>query len=227
MMRVEAIAFDLDGTLVDTAGGIAHALNAAFAEAGLPGFDLGTVRGWIGDGPDALIAHGLAAGRHAPGGMAELAARLRQQFDAATLRAPMRDSSVFAGIPLVLGRLAMRWPLAVVSNKPTALARAVLEEAGLLTLFKSVHGADFAPQRKPSPLLIRQAAASLGVPAHALLMVGDAGTDIEAALAAGSHAAWAGWGYGKADKQTPEEVWTLRTPHDLLARMAASTGAAA
>ena len=133
---------------------------------------------------------------------------------------PMRDSSVFDGIPMVLGRLSSRWPLVVVSNKPSALARAVLEEAGLLSAFASVHGADAVPQRKPSPLLLRQAAARLGVATGALLMVGDAGTDIEAALAAECHAAWAAWGYGQADGQAPSRVWPLRTPHDLLVRMA-------
>ena len=220
MTPIAAIAFDLDGTLVDTAGGIAYALNSALAEAGQPGFDLMTVRTWIGDGPDALIARAMAVGRHAPHDVPELATRLRRQFDATTLRAPMRDSSVFDGIPMVLGRLASRWPLVVVSNKPSALARAVLEDAGLLSAFAAVHGADSVPQRKPSPLLLRQAAARLGVATGALLMVGDAGTDIEAALAAECHAAWAAWGYGEADGQAPSRVWPLRTPHDLLVRMA-------
>ena len=56
-----ALAFDLDGTLVDSAPDIEHALNQALAEAGLPGFALAQVRAWIGDGPDLLIERALVA----------------------------------------------------------------------------------------------------------------------------------------------------------------------
>jgi hypothetical protein len=60
-MTFQAIAFDLDGTLVDSAGGVALALNTALHEADLPCFDLQRVRGWIGSGPDVLIERALRA----------------------------------------------------------------------------------------------------------------------------------------------------------------------
>jgi phosphoglycolate phosphatase len=220
MKRFDAIAFDLDGTLVDSAGGIAYALNAALAEVGLPGFGLDAVRAWIGDGPDALIARALATQVFAAGDTRELAARLRRGFDAATLRAPMSGSFVFDGIHRVVTHLAPRHPLVVITNKPTRLALAVLKEAGLLSHFAAVHGADTFPQRKPSPLMIQQAADGLGVVTDRMLMVGDAAGDIAAALAAGSQAAWAGWGYGQAPAQTPAHVWRLATPHELLLQLA-------
>jgi len=225
MRRFDAIAFDLDGTLIDSAGGIAHALNAALAVEGLPSFALDTVRAWIGDGPDALIARALATDALAPYDTYELAARLRRGFDDATLRAPMAGSAVFDGIVGVLGELAAQRPLVVITNKPTPLARAVLDAAGLLASFAAVHGADMPLQRKPSPLLLRQAARGLGLETHQLLMVGDAAVDIAAALAAGSAAAWAGWGYGHAPAQTPAEMWRLATPNDLLHRLAMPVGA--
>jgi len=218
--RVDAIAFDLDGTLIDSAGGIAYALNAALAEEGLPSFELDTVRAWIGDGPDALIARALATREHAAGDTNALAARLRQGFDAATLRSPMAGSSVFDGIRETVAELARQRPLVVITNKPTPLARAVLEEAGLLPFFESVHGADTLAQRKPSPWLLRQAAAALGVETKHLLMVGDAAVDIAAALAAGSPAVWAGWGYGHAPAQNLVAVRRLASPRELLAPLA-------
>ena len=61
---IGAIAFDLDGTLVDSAPDIAAALDAALVHEGLQRFELNTVRSWIGDGPDALIVRG--AGRARP-----------------------------------------------------------------------------------------------------------------------------------------------------------------
>ena len=220
MRRVDAIAFDLDGTLVDSAGGVAHALNCALAEAGLAGFGLDLVRGWIGDGPDALIARALATPELAALNSYDLAAQLRRGFDAATLRDPMAGSAVFEGIAGTLADLAVQRPLVVVTNKPTPLARAVLVEAGLMPYVEAVHGADSAAQRKPSPLLLRQAAAMLGIAPGRLLMVGDAAVDIAAAQAAGCPAAWAGWGYGRLPAQLAGEVWRLAQPHDLLPRLA-------
>jgi len=221
MNAVTAIAFDLDGTLVDTAGGIAHALNSALAEAGLPAFNERTVRTWIGDGPDALIAHALGATEPGTADPHGLAARLRRGFDTATLQAPMQGSSVFEGVPQLLATLAPRHPLVVVTNKPTPLARAVLHAAGLLPHFAAVLGPETPQQRKPSPHLLQQAAQVLGMDARALLMVGDAEGDIAAARAAGCRAAWAGWGYtARAPASVNARVWRLHTPLDLLSRLA-------
>jgi len=220
MKRFDAIAFDLDGTLVDSAGAVAHALNAALAEVGLAGFALETVRGWIGDGPDATIARALAMPGLEDANTYELAARLRRGFDAATLRAPMAGSAVFDGIEATVAALALQRPLVVVTNKPTLLARAVLQEAGLLRFFEAVHGADMPLQRKPSPLLLRQAAHALGVAPGRVLMVGDGPADISAALAAGCRAAWAAWGYGQMPAgQAPANVWQLAAPLELLLQL--------
>jgi phosphoglycolate phosphatase len=226
MKRFDAIAFDLDGTLIDSAGGIAYALNAALAGEGLAGFALNTVHSWIGDGPDALIARALATRELAPRDSYELAARLRRGFDAATLESPMAGSAVFDGIESTLTELATRRPLLVITNKPTPLARAVLEDAGLLGFFAAVHGADTPAQRKPSPLMLRQAAAALGLVPQRLLMIGDAAVDIAAALAAGCQPAWAGWGYGHAPVLAPAHLWRLATPHELLAQLALPVRAA-
>lgn len=219
MERVDAIAFDLDGTLIDSAGGIAHALNAALADEGLESFALDTVRAWIGDGPDALIARALAVRERAAGDSNALAVRLRHGFDAATLRAPMAGSRVFDGILETLTELARQRPLVVITNKPTPLASAVLDAAGLLPFFESVHGADTPAHRKPSPWLLRRAATALGVEQRFLLMVGDAAVDIAAALAAGSPAVWAAWGYGHAPAQSLVAVQRLASPRELLLQL--------
>ncbi len=196
-----ALAFDLDGTLLDSAPDIAAALNAALAAAGLPPADIDQVRAWIGDGPDRLIERALAAIGHEPA--APRVAALRAGFDAATLAAPLRLGRVYDGIEPLLQRLAPRWPLVVVTNKPSHLARAVLDAAGLLTPFAAVYGADRPAWRKPAPAMLHAAARQLGVAAPALLMIGDSAPDLQAARAAGSPMLLAGWGYGDGSRLAP------------------------
>jgi phosphoglycolate phosphatase len=210
---IRAVAFDLDGTLVDSAPDIGHALNRALHEAGLGRFDVDRVRGWIGDGPDALIERALQAL-----GMASDAALrdgLRRGFDRATLDAPLVHGHVYDGILALLQRLHGRWPLAVVTNKPTALARAVLDAGMLLPHFSAVHGADLAALRKPAPAMLQQAAQVLGVAANELLMVGDSGADLRAAAAAGAPAAWAAWGYGVHAALPLQPRWRADQPSDV------------
>lgn len=220
-MKVAALFFDLDGTLVDSAAGVALALNTALEETGLPGFELATVRGWIGDGPDALILRALQANPQRDIDLPSLAAHLRRRFDAATLATPSAQGVAFDGIAELLAQLRERYPMAVITNKPTPLARAVLGAAGLLTHFEQVHGADLPEQRKPSPVLIRRAAHGLGVTPDTALLVGDGPADLHAAQAAGCRMAWADWGYGPRPPALPVDAWRLAAPAELLARLRA------
>ena len=221
---VRAVAFDLDGTLIDSAPDIQHALNAALKKAGLERFDLDSVRGWIGDGPDALIGRALAQLGLADADDA-LRARLRRWFDAHTLAAPLSLGQVYAGIhPLVLG-LHGKLPMVVVTNKPTPLARAVLDAAGLLPFMAAVHGGDLASQRKPAPDLLLAAAQAVTVKAQQLLMVGDSALDMRAAQAAACPAVLAGWGYGVHALPTWLDPWRVETPEALLEALLASRAA--
>lgn len=199
--RPRAVVFDLDGTLVDSAPDIGHALNSALRESALPGFAAEQVRAWIGDGPDMLIARALAARER--GDDAALRTALRTAFDRTTLAAPLAHGKVFDGIDTLLRQLRPAWPLAVVTNKPTRLACAVLDAAGLLPHFAAVHGADLATQRKPAPALLLRAARELRLAPSQLLMVGDSAADMGAAAAAGVPAVWAGWGYGQWPSLAP------------------------
>lgn len=144
---IDAIAFDLDGTLVDSAPDIRQALNFALDEAGLACFELDTVRAWIGDGPDALILQALR--EHGLGGSEALRGRLRKSFDAATLAAPLKFGSVFEGIAALVSGLRRTLPMVVVTNKPTPLARAVLDAAGLLPAMAGSTAP--TPRRSASP----------------------------------------------------------------------------
>jgi phosphoglycolate phosphatase len=215
--RVRAVAFDLDGTLIDTAPDIGAALNQALDKHHLPIVATDTARVWIGDGPDRLIERALDHLKVPP--QPDLQQRLRAEFDAATLAAPLVHGRVFNGITALLADWFGKLPMVVVTNKPTALSKHVLDAAGLLDFFAAVLGADHAEQRKPAPALLHNAASQLNVAADALLMVGDSVNDLRCAHAAGCPAAWVAWGYGQPDAAI--DAWRIDTPSDLAARVAA------
>ena len=218
-LPVRAVAFDLDGTLVDSAPDIAHALNQALQGAGLPAFGLQQVRAWIGDGPDLLIDRALAVLQRDG---QPLRQTLRRAFDQATLDAPLGHGTVYDGIAPLLRQLQRALPLVVVTNKPSVLARAVLGAAGLLTHFAAVLGADTAAMRKPAPALLHSAAARLGLGAEQLLMVGDSAADMGCAHAAGAPAVWVSWGYGSAQALPQPPRWRIDHPRQLAALLPAA-----
>jgi phosphoglycolate phosphatase len=215
LRHVRAVAFDLDGTLVDSAPDIQHALNAALGAARLQCFDLDLVRAWIGDGPDVLIARALAH-QGLDGADDELRTRLRGWFDTASLAAPLAGGRVYPGIAELLGGLHPMLPMVVVTNKPTVLARAVLQAANVLPVLDGVHGADTPALRKPSPGMLLAAAAELRVEPHELLMVGDSAPDMQAAQAAGCHALLVTWGYGHRSLPGSLDPVRIDAPAELL-----------
>lgn len=221
LRSIRAVAFDLDGTLVDSAPDIQHALNAALKKDGLQRFDLAQVRGWIGDGPDALIARALAAQGLADADP-ELRLRLRRGFDVATLAAPLAGGSVYPGILDLVAGLHRLLPMVAVTNKPTPLARAVLDAAGVLPFLDDVQGADTPAQRKPAPAMLLAACAQLEVAPRELLMVGDSAPDMLSAQAAGCPAVLVGWGYGHQALPAGLAPLRIAAPDELLIALRAT-----
>jgi phosphoglycolate phosphatase len=176
------VAFDLDGTLVDTAPDLVGALNVILGEEGLKPLAMDHARDLIGHGARRLLERGfLAAGEPLP------EARMPALFDRfiARYRAHIADQSrPFPGCLAALASLKAEGArLAVCTNKPTALSNALLEALDMAALFDAVVGPDAAPAAKPDPRHLEAAIARAGGEPSRALMVGDAATDAGAARA--------------------------------------------
>ncbi len=105
-------------------------------------------------------------------------------------------SRLYEGVPETLAALRERgMRLACITNKREHFARAVLEQAGILTRFALVIGGDTLRLKKPEPLPLYTAAERLGAAPEESIMVGDSHHDLHAAVAAGFAFVWASYGY--------------------------------
>lgn len=177
------IVFDLDGTLVDSAPDLTAALNVALADAGRPAVDPATVRHLVGHGARALIERGLALS----GGGAEAEVARALPVFLAHYTAHIADGTrPYPGCEAALGRLAARGStLAICTNKPVALATALVAALGWSGRFAAILGGDSLAVRKPDPAHLLATIAAAGGDPRATVYVGDTSVDVAAARAAG------------------------------------------
>ncbi len=188
------VAFDLDGTLVDTAPDLLAALDVVLSADGLPTLPRELGRGMIGHGAKAMIARGL---RHFGETVTE--ARLEPMHDRflAYYCNHIADSSrPFPGAVAALDRLeAAGVRLVVCTNKLEALSRQLLEALELAPRFAAIVGPDTLGVRKPDPAHVLGAIElGAGDPARAA-MVGDSSLDVTAAQRAGVPVVAVDFGY--------------------------------
>jgi len=188
------IAFDLDGTLVDTAPDLIGTLNLLLAEEGVQPFPLAAARPFIGKGARWLIQRGFAeAGAPLP---PERVPELFDRFIARYLERIAEESRPYPGCVEALDALqAAGARLCVCTNKLTGLSTSLLGALGLADRFDAIVGADSVPAIKPDPRHLTAAVEALGGDVRRTVMVGDAATDAGAARAAGAHLVLVSFGY--------------------------------
>lgn len=188
------IAFDLDGTLVETAPDLVNTLNAVLAEQGLPPVPFDTARNMVGRGAKALIEQGYAAT-----GLPlspDLSPVLFERFIEHYRANIAVQSQPFDGCLDALDELIDAGAtLVVATNKRTDLSYALLDALGMTSRFAAVVGADAAPAAKPDGRHILFAIEEADGDPEMAIMVGDSTTDVEGARNAGVPCAVVSFGY--------------------------------
>lgn len=213
--RVDLIAFDLDGTLVDSRRDLADSVNALLAELSRPPLPEAIVGTLVGDGAKQLVERALAAS-HVDTPPPDALARFLHHYDARLLV----HTKPYDGIPDLLEELRSRgMRLAVLTNKPQGAAEHVLAGLGLTKWFDAgIVGAEAAYPRKPDPAGLIATAANANVPILRTMLVGDGAQDIETARRAGAQVCVAryGFGYSTAKPLVDSRDLVIDTPDALL-----------
>ncbi|HUJ27282.1 MAG TPA: HAD-IA family hydrolase [Myxococcales bacterium] len=206
---VRGVIYDLDGTLVDSRGDLADSVNAMLARMGLPVRPDEVIHGFIGEGAERLIRRSLGPNE---GRYLEAAPIWREEY-AKRLLARTR---LYDGIEQVLQ--APPEARAVLTNKPGAFARQILQGLGVERAFLAVRGGDEGP-RKPAPDGLLELCQKLEVRPKDALLVGDSAVDLATGKAAGVRVCAVRWGLGDAAALSSAD-YTCATPRELCALLA-------
>jgi len=194
---MQAILFDLDGTLIDTAPDIAAALNLALHRRGLPPATLDQVRGWIGDGTRASLAKAVRDAGAPEGEIESTVDTLWPGFEYDYAQACGEFSRVYPGVRRMLERLTGAGiQVGLVTNKEATFAHRLLVRHDLNACFDLMVCGDTLPVRKPDPAMLQHALQALQCSADDALYVGDSAVDVRTARAAGVSVWAVAHGYG-------------------------------
>lgn len=202
MGRWRTILFDLDGTLTDSAPAIRAALNEVWSSHGRQTFDADTIRGFVGDGPAALIDRAREAAGLA---VDSVAAKAETALFMAAYTGAGPGGALYPGaLDIVQHFRRAGFRLAVCTNKPQAAAERLLAAHGVQPFLDGVVGGDAAPRQKPDPAHVQAALELLGVSASDAVLVGDGHQDVAAAEAANVDVIVAAYGYGGMGALRPD-----------------------
>ena len=192
--RRRAYFFDLDGTLIDSLADISAALNAARAELGMSPAPADQVKSWVGDGLPTLCR------RSAPDLDDKLLSHLVQRAAHHYNMRPVIHTATYSNILQLLNLLQSRQaPMAVLSNKPHALAVEIVVRLELAPFFAAIRGSRCEEDRKPNPRSALEIAESLRIAPLDTYLVGDSVVDIQTARNAGMKSVAVAWGFQDRD----------------------------
>jgi len=179
MPEPRGIVFDLDGTLIDSAGDIAAAVNHALVENGRKPLPMATIRRFVGDGARMLCARAVGLPEKHPD-----VDKVLESYLAFYLAHPTDHTRWMPQARAVLDALR-RFRLAIATNKPRSTTDVVLARLGVRSLFSAIAAGGDVTATKPSPEPILFIAKQLNLNPDQMVMIGDGPQDVEAGRRAG------------------------------------------
>ncbi len=211
---VQAVLFDLDGTLVDSAPDLAGAANELREAHGLPALAFESLRPMVGSGARGMLDAAFGIGPADPRFEA-----LRTDFLSRYEQRMLRQTRVFVRMEpvlLALERRGLRW--GIVTNKIARFSVPVVEGLGLMSRCAVLISGDSTAHAKPHPAPLLEAARRLDLQPQRCIYIGDDRRDVEAGRGARMPTLAAAWGYlGRGESA---QGWNadavLEQPEDLL-----------
>lgn len=210
----QAVLFDLDGTLIDSAPDLGAAADKMRTDRGLESYSLERYRPHAGSGARGMLGVAFGITPEAP----EFPA-LREEFFVAYERRMLLNTQVFEGVQVLIDAIQARGLLwGVVTNKSMRFTDPLTRAMPLFASAGAIVSGDTTPYAKPHPEPLYEAARRLGVPSEACIYVGDDERDIIAGRAAGMRTVAATYGYmgSQADATLWEADASISSPMELL-----------
>lgn len=216
-MAIEAVVFDLDGTLLDTLQDIADAANQALREADLPTHEVDAYRHLVGEGVDRLFERAIQKSADHAENVARCVAAFggiyHNRWDAA--------SHPYEGIPELLAELTRRGiRMAVLSNKPDEFTQLCVRKFFPDVAFRPVMGQRVGHAAKPDPNGALEIARILEIAPSQFLYVGDTNVDMRTAVASGMVPIGVAWGFRSVEELKASGARTvIYRPGELIAQL--------
>lgn len=193
--HIKGIVFDLDGTLVNSAPGLASAVDKTLHSLHLPVAGVERVAEWIGNGADIMLQRALCWASGQKPAISQIQ-QARHIFDKHYQQCSLDGSVLYPSVISVLQQLHnQQYKLAIFTNKPSPFVRPLLQYLQIDGYFSVVIGANDVIINKPHPAALFLILGQLGLLPSELVMVGDSDNDIAAARAAGIAVLGLSYGY--------------------------------
>ena len=210
------IAFDLDGTLIDSRRDLADSANDLVIQLGGSPLPEDEISGMVGEGAALLVRRALiAAGVEEP---ADAVARFLEAYEGRLLA----HTRPYPGIVDVVREARDHARVVVLTNKPTRPSEQILEGLGMLDLFDDVVGGDGPLPRKPDPAALLALMDTAGADTSTTLMVGDSPIDYQTAVNAHVPYCLVSFGFGFRNFKPEHELaveWVAADPAALAERI--------
>ena len=211
-MKIKAVLFDLDGTLLNTLDDIADSANFTLEQFGYPTHPIDAYRYFVGNGVDNLIKVILPEEARTPETLLSFKNSYLERYGAHS----MDTTRPYGGVPEMVAELKnMSLKLAVASNKPDASSKSTISRTFAEGIFDIVAGGRGDMPLKPDPAIVHYILGEFGIPPAEALFVGDTSVDLETAKNAGCPSVGVLWGFRPEEASNAGADFVTAHPSEL------------